>query len=62
MQVVVASLNEKNTEDSSSNKDSAVKSDKEDIQGSVDDVQESVKRGVQEANKEARGDEAVTPN
>ena len=63
MQVVIASLNEKSTEDSSSNKDSAVKSDEEEvqelaeeeIQDSEEDVQESVKGGVQEATKEARG-------
>ena len=70
MQIVIASLNEKSTEDSSSNKDSAVKSDEEDvqelaeeeIQDSEEGVQESVKGGVQEATKEARGDKAVTPN
>ena len=70
LQVVIASLNEKSTEDSSSNKDSAVKSDEEEvqelaeeeIQDSEEDVQESVKGGVQEATKEARGDKAVTPN
>ena len=68
MQVVVASLNEKSTEDSRSNKDSAVKSDEgdiqelaeEEIQDSMEDVEESVKEGVQEATKEALGDEAVT--
>ena len=70
MQVVIASLNEKSTEDSSSNKDSAVKSDEEDVQelaeeeirDSEEGVQESVKGGVQEATKEARRDKAVTPN
>ena len=48
MQVVVATLNEKSTEDSSSNEDSADKSDEEgiqelaeeEIQGSEEDVQE----------------------
>ena len=70
LQVVVVSLNEKSTEDSSSNEDYADKSDEEDIQElteeeiqeSVEDVQESVKGGVQEATKEALGDEAVTLN
>ena len=68
MQVVVATLNEKSTEDSSSNEDSADKSDEEgiqelaveEIQESVKDVQESVRGDVQEATKEALGDEAVT--
>jgi len=71
LQVVVASLNEKSTEDSSSNEDSADKSDEGDIQEllteekiqeSVENVQESVKGGVQEATKETLGDEAVTLN
>ena len=70
LKVVVASLREKSTEDSSSNEDSADKSDEEDIQELaegeiqelVEDVQESVKGGVQEATKKALGDEAVTLN
>ena len=68
LQVVVATLNEKSTEDSSSNEVSADKSDEEgiqelaeeEIQESVEDVQESVRGDVQEATKEAPGDEAVT--
>ena len=71
MKVVIASLHEKSTEDSSSNEDSADKSDEgdiqellteEEIQESVENVQESVKGGVQEATKETLGDEAVTLN
>ena len=46
----------------SSNEDSAHKSDEEDIQESVEDVQESVKGFVEEATKEALGDEAVSLN
>ena len=53
----MASLNGKSTEDSSSNEDSADKSDEADIQElaedeiqeSVEDAQETVKGGVQEA-------------
>ena len=70
LQVVVASLSEKTTEDSSSNENSADNSSEEDIQElaekeiqeSVENVQESVKGGVQEPTKEALGDEAVTLN
>ena len=70
LQVVVASLSEKTTEDSSSNENSADNSSEEDIQElaekeiqeSVENVQESVKGGVQEATKEALGDETVTLN
>ena len=70
LQVVVASLSEKTTEDSSSNENSADNSNEEDIQElaekeiqeSVENVQESVKGGVQEPTKEALGDEAVTLN
>ena len=60
MQVVVVSLNEKSSEDLSSKEDYADKSDEEEIQESVEDVQESVEGGVQEATKEASGNEAVT--
>ena len=68
MQVVVAALNEKSTEDSSSNEDSADKWDEEsiqelaeeEIQASLEDVQETVRGDIQEAPKEVRGDEAVT--
>ena len=68
LQVLVATLNEKSTEDSSLNEVSADKSDEEgiqelaeeEIQESVEDVQESVRGDVQEATKEAPGDEAVT--
>ena len=68
LQVLVATLNEKSSEDSSSNEVSADKSDEEgiqelaeeEIQESVEDVQESVRGDVQEATKEAPGDEAVT--
>ena len=68
LQVAMASLNGKSTEDSSSNEDSADKSDEADIQElaedeiqeSVEDAQETVKGGVQEATKEALADEAVT--
>ena len=68
MQVVVATLNEKSTEDSSSNEDSADKWDEEsiqelaeeEIQASLEDVQETVRGDIQEAPKEVRGDEAVT--
>ena len=57
LQVAMASLNGKSTEDSSSNEDSADKSDEADIQElaedeiqeSVEDAQETVKGGVQEA-------------
>ena len=70
LQVVVASLNEKSTEDSSSrmrtlliNRTSRIQElVEEEIQESVEDVQESVKGGVQEATKEALGGEAVTLN
>ena len=68
LQVVVATLNEKSTEDSSSNEDSADKWDEEsiqelaeeEIQASLEDVQETVRGDIQEAPKEVRGDEAVT--
>ena len=57
LQVAMASLNGKSTEDLCSNEDSADKSDEEDIQElaedeiqeSVEDAQETVKGGVQEA-------------
>ena len=62
MKVVVASLHEKSTEDTSSNEDSADKSDEEDIQELaeeeiqelVEEVQESLKGGIHEATKEGQ--------
>ena len=62
LKVVVASLHEKSTEDTSSNEDSADKSDEEDIQELaeeeiqelVEEVQESLKGGIHEATKEGQ--------
>ena len=54
LQVVVATLNEKSTEDSSSNERSFNKSDEEDIQElTEEEIQESAVEDVQESVKEA---------
>lgn len=71
MQVIVAVFNEKRTQESSSDKNSADESDAEashglaecEIQESVeDDVQKSIYGGTSEAAEEALRDEAITLN
>ena len=71
MQVIVAGFNEKRTQESSSDKNSASESDAEathglaecEIQESVeDDVQKSIYVGTSEAAEEALRDEAITLN
>ena len=49
MQVAIASLNGKSTEDSSSNEADIQELAEDEIQESVEDAQETVKGGVQEA-------------
>ena len=70
-QVIVASFNEKRTQESSSDKNSADESDEEathglaecEIQESVeDDVQKSIYVGTSEAAEEALRDETITLN
>ena len=71
MQVIVAGFNEKRTQESSSDKNSADESDEEathglaecELQESVeDDVQKSIYGGTSEAAEEALRDEAITLN
>ena len=71
MQVIVAGFNEKRTQESSSDKNSADESDEEathglaecEIQESVeDDVQKSIYVGTSEAAEEALRDETITLN